>query len=148
MQPMWLCSIRCRSIDHLKTHNGKKSYKCTHCDFRSAYTNVLKGHLKRHSGEKPNKCDQCDFKTAYKCVLNTHLKAHSGENPYQCVYTTAHSSALRAHLRYHAGEKPNKCDQCDYATSELGNLKEAYEVSQWRKVNQVQPLWLCNIWHG
>ena len=30
---------------------------------------------------------------------------------------------LRTHIKIHSGEKPNKCNQCDYASSQAGNLK-------------------------
>ena len=43
--------------------------------------------------------------------------------------------------------KSNKCNQCDYASSWAGNfrahLKRTVEILHWRKVKQMQPMWLC-----
>ena len=39
---------------------------------------------------------------------------------YQASSRAGH---LRAHLKTYSGEKSNKCNQCDYATSQTGNLR-------------------------
>ena len=53
------------------------------------------------------------------------------------------------------GENSNKCNQCDYASSDAGNLRahlkihsgeklkcceETFENAQWRKAKQMQPM--------
>ena len=40
----------------------------------------------------------------------------------------------------------NKCNQCDYTTSHTDNLtqiEDTFENAHWRKVEQMQPMWLC-----
>ena len=102
---------------HLKTHSGEKTNKCNQCDFASSRADHLRTHLKTHSGEKSNKCNQCDYASFYATDLKTHLKAHSGENS-------------------------NKCNQCDYASSYASALR-THLKTQWRKVKEMQPVWLC-----
>ena len=41
----------------------------------------------------------------------------------QCDYASSQAGNLRQHLKTHSGEKSNKCNQCDYASSEAGHLK-------------------------
>ena len=40
----------------------------------------------------------------------------------QCDYASSHAGNLRQHLKIHSGEKSNKCNQCDYASSRADNL--------------------------
>ena len=51
---------------------------------------------------------------------------HSGEKSNkckQCDYASSQPGDLRRHLKRHSGEKSNKCNQCDFASSYAGNLK-------------------------
>ena len=41
----------------------------------------------------------------------------------QCDFASSHTGHLREHFKTHSGEKPNKCNQCDYASSQAGNLR-------------------------
>ena len=41
----------------------------------------------------------------------------------QCDYASSQAGNLRQHLKTHSGEKSNKCNQCDYATSQAGHLR-------------------------
>ena len=50
---------------------------------------------------------------------------HSGEKSNkcnQCDYAFSRAGNLRQHLKTHSGEKSNKCDQCDNASSHAGDL--------------------------
>ena len=42
----------------------------------------------------------------------------------QCEYASTHAGNLRQHLKTHSGEKLNKCNQCDFATSQAGHLRQ------------------------
>ena len=51
---------------------------------------------------------------------------HSGEKSNkcnQCDYASSEAGDLRKHLKMHSGEKSNKCNKCNYASSQAGNLK-------------------------
>ena len=41
----------------------------------------------------------------------------------QCDFASSQVGQLRIHLRTHSGEKPNKCTQCGYASSDASNLR-------------------------
>ena len=40
----------------------------------------------------------------------------------QCDFASSQAGDLRRHLRTHSGEKPNKCNKCDFASSRASNL--------------------------
>ena len=53
-------------------------------------------------------------------------KTNNAMNPNmcnQCDYASSNTGNLRAHLKTHSGEKSNKCNQCDYASSKAGNVR-------------------------
>ena len=98
---------------------SKSKNKCNQSDFTSPHAGDLRRHLKTRSGEKSNKCSQCDFASSRADNLKNHLKMHSRE-------------------------KSNKCNQCDYASGR--QFEDTFENAQWRKVKQMQSVWLCLFW--
>ena len=40
----------------------------------------------------------------------------------QCDYASSRAGDLRQHLKTHSGDKGNKCTPCDYASSHAGKL--------------------------
>ena len=58
-------------------------YKCSHCDFQSAYRFTLERHQKKHTGDFYF-CHMCSCKFYDKYHLNCHLKGHAGE--LKCRY--------------------------------------------------------------
>jgi len=67
------------------------------------------------------------------------LKTHSGEKSNkcnQCDYASSEAGDLRRHLKTHSGEKLNKCNQCDYASSREGNLKTHLKTHSGEKLNK------------
>ena len=51
-----------------------------------------------------------------------------------CEYTSSWASDLRKHSKTHSGKNSNKCNQW---------FEDIFENAQWRKVKQMQPMWLC-----
>ena len=42
----------------------------------------------------------------------------------QCDYASSRTGDLRNHLKTHSGEKSNKCHQYEYASSQAGDLRK------------------------
>ena len=58
----------------------------------------------------------------------------------QCDYASSRVGNLRTHLIMHCGEKSNKCNQCDYASSQASHLKTHLKTHTGEKSNK------CKFW--
>ena len=68
----------------------------------------------------------------WKRSLRTHLKTHSGEKSNkcnQCDFASSQAGDLRRHLKTHSGEKSNKCNKCDFASSYVSALRTHLECT-------------------
>ena len=54
----------------------------------------------------------------------------------QCDYASSQAGDLRRHLKTHSGEKSQKCNQCDYATYHTGHLKTHIKTHTGEKPNK------------
>ena len=66
-------------------------------------------------------------------------KRHSGEKSKkckQCDYASSQAGDLRRHLKTQSGEKSNKCNQCDYAFSQAGHLRQHMKTHSGGKSNK------------
>ena len=54
----------------------------------------------------------------------------------QCDYASSEAGDLRRHLKTHSGEKSNKCNQCDFASSQAGDLKRHLRTHSGEKPNK------------
>ena len=51
----------------------------------------------------------------------------------QCAFASSYAGNLRQHLKTHSGEKSNKCNQCDYASSRAGHLRTHLKIHSGEK---------------
>ncbi|XP_064475977.1 zinc finger protein 14-like [Ornithodoros turicata] len=84
-------------------------YKCSQCNFATAYYNILRHHELKHAGiAAKERCEAC-FKFLAKHVLLRHYYQHTGERPYpckQCDSGFVTTSGLKNHVReVHGREK-------------------------------------------
>ena len=45
--------------------------------------------------------------------------------------------------KMHSGERSNKCNQCHFSSPWKANLRTPFENTQWRKLEQMQSMWVC-----
>ena len=72
-------------------------------------------------------------------VMDQNFKTHSGEKPNkcnQCDFASSQIGNLRRHLITHSGEKPNKCNQCDFASSQASTLRTRRGTHSGEKPNK------------
>ena len=67
---------------------GKRSNKCSQCDYVSSWTSDLRKHMKTHSGEKSYKCNQCDHAYSDPRTLRSHLKHTPEKNQTNATSVT------------------------------------------------------------
>ena len=59
---------------------GKRLFKCRHCDKAFAQNCNLWDHIRMHTGEKPFTCSRCGKSSSQKSHLKNHMRIHTGEN--------------------------------------------------------------------
>ena len=54
----------------------------------------------------------------------------------QCDFASSQAGDLRKHFKTHSGEKSNKCNQCDFASSQPGHLRKHLKSLSGEKSNK------------
>lgn len=60
---------------HLKTHTGKKSYKCEECGVSFIQRTQLKNHMFHHTGEDGHECPHCEEQFDNKASMTRHISS-------------------------------------------------------------------------
>ena len=76
-----------------------------------------------------------NWQTFSSSIFEETFETHSGEKSHP---VTSSLDSLRMHFKRQ--KKSNKCSQCDFISSQ--EFKESFENTQWRKVKQMQHVWL------
>ena len=69
-------------------------------------------------------------------LRNTNNEVVKSNKCNQCNYASSQAGNLRTHLKIHSGEKSYKCNQCDYASSRAGNLRTHLKKHSGEKPNK------------
>ena len=72
-----------------------------------------------------------------KFIKASHGEAEKPNKCYQCDYASSQAGNLRTHLKTHSGEKTNKCNLCDYASSQAVHLRTHLKTRSGEKPNYV-----------
>ena len=81
-------------------------------------------------------------------VKNTN-NATKSNKCNQCDYASSRAGHLREHLKRHSGEKFNKCKQCDFASSYARALRDHLKTYCGENPQKMQLVWLCILnWHN
>uniref|UniRef100_A0A8D9BPK8 Zinc finger protein 26 n=1 Tax=Cacopsylla melanoneura TaxID=428564 RepID=A0A8D9BPK8_9HEMI len=161
-----------RHIARHKKIKKVRSHKCPECEYTARSLSGLKNHIRVHSSHKPYKCSNCEYKTAYNYALRRHKLICLDSDPpspitaekqknlrfdycihceeefsgdiiehcrycpskpktderynYYCTMCNFHSR-LRCftvrHIDCHKKVRPYKCTQCDYAAPKPGIIR-------------------------
>ncbi|KAK7792801.1 hypothetical protein R5R35_013547 [Gryllus longicercus] len=86
------------SEDALAKH--KQRYTCPLCQRSFLWLGHLKRHLRTHEGKKFFKCRECHFTTTRKCTLAKHSVTHMKQAPFKCPDCPEEFATKAALLRH------------------------------------------------
>ena len=113
-----------------------KKLSCDQCDHIARNQNRLIEHMYSHLGIKDKRCDHCTFSTSFSHNLKRHIKALHPEMSENFIgktvggidkrehFTATSVGPLNKNRKGHLQIKYHKCDECSFATSYGGNLKQ------------------------
>ena len=123
---------------HLNTHNGGKLNKCNQCDYASFQAVNLKKRLKTHSWEKSNKCNQWFLpgKRFEETFNDAQWRKVKQMQPMRLC--------LLSRKRFEETFKDAQWRKVKHTQlMRLCHVIWIYIWKHWRKVDKMQPMWLC-----
>ncbi|XP_064475984.1 zinc finger protein 431-like isoform X2 [Ornithodoros turicata] len=110
---------------HYSSHVNGQIFSCPKCPGTYKTSRQVVNHFR--SVHVPTyKCSQCNFVTAYYKVLRSHELKHAGITPKErceACFKLFRKYAIVRHYYQHTGEKPYPCRQCDSGFVTASNLK-------------------------
>ena len=62
-----------------------KNLMCSQCDYRCKAKGILNQHMRTHTGKKPYKCTKCSYEVGYSSVIAVrHSVRHSVRPDFMC----------------------------------------------------------------
>ena len=142
-----ICETKEKLIKHEKgVHFQDKSYKCSYCEFETAWEAALKRHESRHNSDKIFPCDICgkilksrNGVKSHKLLMHTDLK-ESFKCEF-CSYVTHTKENLEGHIKSHDENRvKTKCSLCQKLVLHLGHHMKSIHVR--KKIHQCDQ---CNF---
>ena len=87
---------------------------------------ALWGHIWKHTVEKSLTNATNVTMHPPRQVIWGHIWKHTGERSNkcnQCDFTSSQAGNMCRHLKTHRGEQSNKCNQCNYAASRASHMR-------------------------
>lgn len=123
---------------HLKV----KSYKCSECDFTTAYRTSMDKHiLGTHTRNQKYVCEICAKEFIVKDNLRKHIRMiHNGQQKSVCTYCGKVCHANRElinHVRLHTGDLPYQCEFC------LRKFPKKWTLDNHRRIHTGEKPYKC-----
>ncbi|XP_051783791.1 tripartite motif-containing protein 16-like [Erpetoichthys calabaricus] len=112
--------------EHMKIHNGEKTYCCHECGMSFSRKSSLQRHRRIHTGDKPHCCSECGKSFHRRSHLQRHRTIHTGEKPHccpECGESFLRRISLQNHRRIHTGKKSHCCPECGKLFSCISGLQ-------------------------
>lgn len=106
-----------------------KMYKCDHCDFTTAQSQIFKIHMRRkHSNTRTELCELCGkaFYDRPSVVVHRKYVHTESQRKYNCRHCNLMFKAVadrKRHEALHAGIKGFQCSYCNKSFAQQYNLK-------------------------
>lgn len=123
---------------HLKV----KSYKCSECEFTTAYRTSMDKHiLGTHTRNEKYVCEICAKEFIVKDNLRKHIRMiHNGQQRSVCNYCGKVCHANRElinHVRLHTGDLPYQCEYC------LRKFPKKWTLDNHRRIHTGEKPYKC-----
>ncbi|KAG5868145.1 hypothetical protein JTB14_002907 [Gonioctena quinquepunctata] len=132
--------------DEETDNSNETSFKCSHCDFKTAVKSRLGKHVRRkHYDLNTRKfsCNKCDYQTTERYYLTRHSLRHKDASEVEiyrcekCTYETRYKDHLKGHLLTHLGKdeaKIYRCENCNFTTKFKGGLTQHKRIHNDSKI--------------
>ena len=95
------------------------------------------GQSTTHNGNQTNRnCDSVLKGANANIPKKITDKVIKSNKCNQCDYASSHAGNLRQHLKMNSEEKSNRCNQCDYKTSRTDVLRRHLKIHRGEKSNK------------
>ena len=130
---------------HIDPSQSNNILKCSECDYKCEYENILREHMEIHTGEGPFLCSECGEQSSTMQDMVKHMLIHTGEKSSTqdehgltnegdilmsctiCDFSCLNNDILRNHLISHNVYSCMKCDFIGKSAKILANHTKSHE---------------------